>query len=104
PYRAKRPVLPLLDHDELRTQLQDLSGGGDHVLLPGEQLGLAVVHYQAVNLLQQGQEVVAGRLDPEVHGVGDDEPAALERVGELRLELRVRIGQEDVLRVQKASW
>ena len=90
-----RAVLPLLDDDELRPELEDLLAGADEVDLVGEHPRLAVVEDQAVDLAEQGVQLVALGLDPEVHRVGDDELRLLRLRQDLALGRGVAVGEED---------
>jgi hypothetical protein len=69
-------VFALLDHDELRTQLPHLVSGADQVVVPCQQLGFAVVEHQPVHPLQQRHQIVVVLANPQVHGVGYDQPRA----------------------------
>src|SRR5262249_50855104 len=57
-------VFALLDDDELRPEAAHRLAGLDKVILVGQEARLAVVEQQAVEARQQGQQVVALRLDP----------------------------------------
>ena len=74
-------VFAFLDDDEARAHGEDVAGGGDGIFLACEQFGFIVVESQAIDVLEQRQQLGLGDVDPQVHGVGDDQ-LALGEAGE----------------------
>lgn len=65
----------------------------DEVGGAGEFLGLAVVDDQEVDLFQHVMQALVGDVDPEIHGVGDDEISTGELLHGLDLIVRAHVRQ-----------
>ena len=92
------PVLAFFDGDVFRAEGADGGSGFDEAGEAGELAGFAVVEDEHVHAFEQGEEVVFGDVDPEIHGVGDDEFRARHLVEDVALQTRADICQEDVRR------
>lgn len=89
-------VLAFFDDDELGAHFEDGISGGDEVFVVGEQASFAVVEDEAMDSFEEVSQLSAFVVDPEVHGVGDDECGGGQVVDHALLEEGVGIGKEDM--------
>ena len=85
-----RAVRAFLDDDVLRAELVNLLQRGEHVVLLGQLLRLAVVEHEAINALEQLQQVRQRDVEPQVHRVGHDELGPPHLVEHMMLQRRAR--------------
>ena len=65
--------------------------GCDAVVLPGEQLGFAIVDDEAVDAFEEGEKGAALGVDPVIDGIGDDEGGAGELIADSVLKVRAEV-------------
>src|ERR1043166_1282828 len=88
-------VLAFLDDDVFWPELVDGARGGEEVRVIGQLLGFALVEDKSMNALEEAEQVLKGDVEPEVHGVGDDELGLLHLVEHMHLQRGRDIGEED---------
>ncbi len=88
-------MFALLDHDEGGTHVADGGGGFDQIASFRELAGLRVVEDEAVDPLEQRSEIVPCDVDPEIHGVGDDQFPVGEVSEHAGLDRGMGVGQKD---------
>ena len=87
-------VLASLHHQAARAHGADRGGGLLDVVFPGELADLFVVDDERIDLGEhrdQGRPLAA---DPEIHGVGGDQPRALHLSQDLELEAGVDVAEQ----------
>ena len=92
-------VLAALDHQRLRTKLENVARGAQQVMLIRKLACFRVVDHQDVRVPQRLAKFLRRALDPVVHGVErDDLRAALHLMQDRGLQRRIDIRQENMLR------
>ena len=89
-------VLALLDDRERRPQFEDLPPCVDDVAGLDELGRFTIVEHHTVDLLEQGQQVVMGDVDPEIHRVAHRERSIGKLVEQIRLNRGMAVGEEHV--------
>ena len=93
------PVLAALDEHPLRTHRQQPPRRLDDVALAAQQPRLFVVDDQNADAPEQLLQRAARLADPMVHRVAPDDAGRRQLVEHHGLQLRIDVGQEDVLRI-----
>jgi len=88
-------VLAFLDGDILRAHGLDGAAGLDEAGEAGQLAGFAVVEDDHINALEKGEELGLRDVDPEVHGVGNDEAGLLHLVEDVVLKTGSDVREKD---------
>src|SRR3989442_252231 len=80
-----RAMFPFLDDDVFGAELVDGPGGAEHVSAFGQLMSFALVEHKTVDTFEQPKQIFQSDVEPEVHGVCDDEFGLLHLVQHMRL-------------------
>jgi hypothetical protein len=81
-------MLAFLHRDVAWAELADRGAGFDEARQAGELPRFAVVEMSMSTRFEQRQQVVLRDVDPQVHGVGDDELRARHLIENVALQIR----------------
>ena len=88
-------MLTLFYDDILGAKFKQPVSGGDEVVRPSELTCLILIDDEEVEALHQGDEVISGDINPEVHAVCDDKLGSLDLIQDLHLGGGRHICQQD---------
>lgn len=93
--REEAAVLSLFDGDVAGTPLAEPAGGAEEVGLIGELRCLGIVQNEQIDPGKKFEQAGASDIDPEVHGVGDDELGFSHLIEHEVLEVGGNVAEED---------
>ncbi len=94
-------MFAFLHRDILRTHPSNRAPGPDQARVAGHLPRFAVVQDEQIDPRQERVEVLARRLDPKIHRVGDDKARLAHLVEHMRLERRRDVGEKHEFRFPK---
>src|SRR5215510_13950684 len=88
-------VRPFLDDDVFGPELVNFFDGGEDVVFLRQLMRFAVVENEAVHSLEKLEQIGQRYVEPEVHGIGDDEFGASHLVEDVALERGGNVCEQD---------